>query len=672
MQGGLLRFLVVFIALFPIGTALAQDAESSGELEQLLNLLEQQTSLATETRLNADFVPGIVSVMTGEQMLRRGFRTLAEALATLPGVTAAQNETGMQSFGVRGIGGLFEAGKVKLLLNGQAINPSAGATTSTIYATPVTQIERIEFIRGPGSATYGEFAYAGVLQVITRNRGEHYSAGLATDDGLQASLLKTFGGPGDDFRASLNLAAGESEGDDIDSGADRTPMGTRSFAPGPINNKRDYVSAIVNLDFGAWKALLQFQQANRGDHFGTNNLLPPDKRQTVISDTLLTASLERGFEFSDSLTGHWSIGLVHNATEQNELFLGLPENFGGLGTEDNVVADTELAERRLETRASLTRQLDRHRLFGELIVTEVRAVTSEQFINLDPNTNLPSPTLNEFEPPVEEDETRRSFSLVLEDAFDIDDSMTLTSGLRFDDYEDIGSSITPRIALVWRQDDRQIYKAQLARAFRPPSLIEYSGAITSSIDAETIDTLEFGHIFQGDELVLRNTLYFAELQDLILFQDFAPFGYRNSASTTDLRGYELEVERSVGTRWDLTGSLSLQDYGDNALAGATPWQFKLGVGHQLLALTRINLELVANGERDREPGDPRDDFDAVTQVDVSLLRERVAGKDGFSLRAGIRNLLDERLEYPSSTDTYADDYPYSDGALLWLQLVYRP
>ncbi len=654
------------------GTALAQDSEQPGELEQLLNLLDQQTSLATETRLNADFVPGIVSVMTGEQMLRRGFRTLSEALATLPGVTLAQNETGMQSVGVRGVGGLFEAGKIKLLLNGQAINPSAGATTGTLYSTPVTQIERIEFIRGPGSATFGEFAYAGVLQVVTRDRGEHYSAGLATDNGLQASLLKTFGGVDDDFRASLNIAAGESEGEDVDSGPDRTPMGTRSFAPGPINNKRNYVSAIVDFDFGAWQALLQFQQANRGDHFGTNNLLPPDERQTVISDTLLTASLEREFEFSDSLSGNWSIALVQNATEQNELFLGLPENFGGLGTEDDVVADTELVERRLETRAGLARRLDRHRLSGELILTEVRVVTSEQFINLDPNTNLPSPTLNEFEPPVEEDETRRSFSLALEDSFDIDDSMTLTSGLRYDDYEDIGSSITPRIALVWRQDDRQIYKAQLARAFRPPSLIEFRGAITSGIDAETIDTLEFGHIFQGDDLVLRNTLYFAELQDLILFQDFAPFGYRNSASTTDLRGYELEVEKSFGTRWDLTGSLSLQDYGDNALAGATPWQLKLGIGHQLLALTRVNLELVANGERDREDGDTRDDFDAVTQVDLSLLRERIGGKDGLSLRAGIRNLLDERLEYPSPLDTYADDYPYSDGALLWLQLVYRP
>ncbi len=272
---------------------------------------------------------------------------------------------------------------------------------------------------------------------------------------------------------------------------------------------------------------------------------------------------------------------------------------------------------------------------------------------------------------MEEDETRRSLSLVLEDTFDIDDSMSLTSGLRLDDYEDIGSSVTPRIALVWRRNENQIFKAQLARAFRPPSLIEYHGAITTEIDPETIDTLEFGHIYQDNDLVLRNTLYFAQLSDLIVFQDFAPFGYRNVTSTTDLQGYELELEKTVGTSWDVISSLSLQDYGDNALVGATPWQIKLGLGHQLRPLTRLNLELIASGERDREDGDPRSDFDSVTQLDLSLLQERLAGKDGLSLRAGIRNLLDERLEHPAPAATYEDDYPYSDGALLWLQLIYQ-
>ena len=672
MITGLSRSLSLALLLLSAAGASAQDTDDPGDLEQLLELLEQQTSVATETRLNADFLPGIVSSMSGEQMQKRGFRTLAEALATLPGVVALQNETGMTSVGVRGIGNLFEPGKVKLLLNGQAVNTSAGATTSTIYSTPIELIERVEFTRGPGSAVYGEFAYAGVLDVITRDRGEQYSAGLSSDSGARFSLLRSFGETGDDLRGSFALAAGMVRGDDIESGPDRTPVGTRSYAPGPINNKHNFVSAIVDLDIEDWSMLLQLQQSNRGDHFGTNNLLPPDERQTVISDTLLTASVERQYSLSEKLSGSWSASLVQNATEQNELFLGVPENFGGLGTEDDIVADTDLVERRLELKASLAREFERHRLFGELIMTDVDVTRSEQFINLDPGTNLPTETLNEFEPLVAEGESRRSISIVLEDEFRLDDSLTLTSGLRLDDYEDIDSSATPRIALVWRKNEAQIYKAQLARAFRPPSLIEYNGAITSEIHPEINDTIEFGHIYQGTDLVVRNTLYYARLRDLILFQDFVPFGYRNVGSTTDLQGYELELEKSFGSRWDLIGSLSLQEYGDNELIGAVPAQLKLGLGHQLMPLTRLNLEIVANSERDRESGDTRDDFDAVTRVDLSLMHQNLAGFDGLRLRAGIQNLLDERLEYPAPADTYREDYPYSDGALLWLQLIYEP
>ncbi len=99
---------------------------------------------------------------------------------------------------------------------------------------------------------------------------------------------------------------------------------------------------------------------------------------------------------------------------------------------------------------------------------------------------------------------------------------------------------------------------------------------------------------------------------------------------------------------------------------------KLGVGYALAPLTDLYLQLNAIAERERADGDARGDFDQTTQLDIALRRRNLAGVGGLDLRAGIRNLLDERLEYPSPAGTYPDDYPYSDGAELWLQLVYRP
>ncbi len=648
-----------------------QDEAAPEEMADFLDLLQQQTTLATQSRLNADFVPGIVSVLNAEQMRRRGFRTLWEALASLPGVQATMDETGMRSISVRGVGGLFEASKVKLLLNGKSLNASASATTGTIYDTPIDQIERVELIRGPGSAVHGEFAYAGVLNVITRQQGRQVSLGADSDGGASLAALYSYEDRADDFRASVNFAFSNTSGQDIDSGEDSSPPGVPGYAPGPINNKRDFVSAILDVESGSLRGLLQMQQGNRGDHFGTSNLLPPDEKQTVISDTVISADISQHFRINPKFNGDWSINLLQNSTEQNQLFLGTAENYGGFGGEDDIVSDGLLEEQRIEGRIRLQYALERHDLMAEVLLANLEVTSSERNINLDPNTGLPSGSMNAFPVLVDESERRRLASLVLQDEFHIDDRSTLTTGLRFDDYEDIGSNLSPRISLVRRQSDRQIFKLQLARAFRPPSLIESNGSVKSSIDAETNDTIEFGHIYNDAGLVLRNTLYYSRLQNLIMFQDTPPYGYINGDSYS-LRGYELEIEKAIARRWQLVGSLSLQDYVGKSLPGAAPWMIKLGAGYELGDLTTLHLQLNSIARRERADGDPREDFEQTNRLDLSMLSRSLFDVGGLDFRLGVNNLLDQELKHPAPADTYPDDYPYSSGATLWLQLSYQP
>ena len=664
-------YLLTLLALLSSPLPRAQDTQAADELEQLLRLLDQQTTLATRTRLNADFVPGMLSVLGAEQLHRRGFRTVWEALASLPGVTTSMDETGMRSLAVRGIGELFEPSKIKLLLNGVAVNASASATTGTLYDTPVEQVERIEFIHGPGSAIHGEFAYAGVLNVVTRKQGQGYAVGVDSESGANFSALYSHGSEDSDFEASFSFAASETDGEDIDSGRDGSVNGNPTYAPGPINNKRDFVSAIAGLRFGEFEAIAQLQQSNRGDHFGSNQLLPPDERQTVISETTVSLALSKPFRAGENFHGRWSLAALQNESEKNQLFLGVAEAFNGLGTEDDIYADSLLTEQRFEASLSLRRSLGDHQLYAELGAAEVRVTESEQFINLDPVSELPSPTVNEFPRPVDDSAERRALSLVLQDEYAVDERLTLTGGLRFDDYEDIGSNLSPRIALVWRRSDNHVFKTQLARAFRPPSLIETGGSIGASIDPETNDTLEFGYIFHAPELVLRNTLYYTQLDDLIVFQDFAPRGYRNRGSF-DLWGYEFETEKSFDNRFKLSASLSLQDYIGDELPGFAPWMLKVGGEYRLFSLTSLHLQLNLVSSREREDGDPRSDLGQNNQADIILRRQNLLGIDGLGLRLGVANLFDERLEHPAPADTYSRDYPYSDGSTLWAQIFYQP
>ena len=89
--GSIIISLIFLLALFGGSSARAQDTSEEDELNQFLDLLDQQTTLATRTRLNADFVPGMLSVLNAEQLQRRGFRNVWEALASLPGVLVGHN-----------------------------------------------------------------------------------------------------------------------------------------------------------------------------------------------------------------------------------------------------------------------------------------------------------------------------------------------------------------------------------------------------------------------------------------------------------------------------------------------------------------------------------------------------------------------------------------------------
>ncbi|MGD2172048.1 MAG: TonB-dependent receptor, partial [Gammaproteobacteria bacterium] len=259
----------------------------------------------------------------------------------------------------------------------------------------------------------------------------------------------------------------------------------------------------------------------------------------------------------------------------------------------------------------------------------------------------------------------------LQDEFHIDDMLTLTSGVRYDNYENIESAVSPRIALVWRRSENHIFKAQYARAFRPPSLIETGGALSSSIAPETNDTFELGHIYVDTDLTLRNTVYYTKLDELIVFQDTAPFGYLNMGSS-ELVGYELEVEKSITDKWEILGSLSLQDYVDKELPAAAPWMLKLGVGYMLTPSTELHLQVNSVSARDREEGDPRDDFERTTQADIALHTKNVFDVTGLNLRWGVTNLLGDEIAYPAPADTYPDDFITGQAATFWAQLLYQP
>ncbi len=123
---------------------------------------------ATRTPETEDQILASVSVIDREEIERRQFRSVPDALRGLPGVSISGSGGAGQpaSLFLRGT----NAGHVLVLIDGVKVG-SATLGTAPLQDLPIAQVERIEVVRGPRSSLYGSEAIGGVIQIFTRRGG---------------------------------------------------------------------------------------------------------------------------------------------------------------------------------------------------------------------------------------------------------------------------------------------------------------------------------------------------------------------------------------------------------------------------------------------------------------------------------------------------------------------
>ena len=113
--------------------------------------------------------PSSVTVVVSDDVKRYGYRTLADILGSVQGLYVSYDRN-YAFLGTRGINlGDFNS-RVLVLIDGHRINNNLtdGALIETAFMLDVDLIDRVEVIRGPGSVLYGNNAFFGVINVITR------------------------------------------------------------------------------------------------------------------------------------------------------------------------------------------------------------------------------------------------------------------------------------------------------------------------------------------------------------------------------------------------------------------------------------------------------------------------------------------------------------------------
>lgn len=158
-------------------TGNAQHEPSTGDTAfdyasmDLAELLNMEITTASKSAERATEAPGMVYVITKEDIRLRGYSTLGDVLKDLPGMETSEYYYSEQGtlVPVRGVVG---NNKLLLLVNGMRVNPPGGEELMIRHDVSVRFADRVEVVYGPGSTLYGQDAISAVINIITQQPDE--------------------------------------------------------------------------------------------------------------------------------------------------------------------------------------------------------------------------------------------------------------------------------------------------------------------------------------------------------------------------------------------------------------------------------------------------------------------------------------------------------------------
>jgi len=254
----------------------------------------------------------------------------------------------------------------------------------------------------------------------------------------------------------------------------------------------------------------------------------------------------------------------------------------------------------------------------------------------------------------------------------------LTAGVRYDDYSDFGSAVSPRVALVWNTTMDLVTKLLYGRAFRPPTFSEIhnqSNPVTLGnvhLDPETIDTYEVAFDFRPhQDLRLGLNLFEYRINGLIDYvADPLPATTKTAQNAHDQtgRGYEVEADwlAAAGLRLRANFSYQRATYDDTgAVVPDVPaMKFYANAHWKFMPYWSLDGQYFWVGDRHRAAGDIRPQVGAYDLVNLTLRRMNIAKHFDFAL--AVRNLFDSDAREPGPL-SIPNDYPM-EGRSYWAEV----
>jgi iron complex outermembrane receptor protein len=607
--------------------------------------------------------PSAITIITSADFKQFGYRTLADALRGARGFYV--NYDRLYSYiGVRGVNrpGDF-GGRVLITVNGHRLNEPVydQAFSGTEFPLDVDLIDRVEIIRGSGSALYGNNAFFTIVNVITR-RGADVNGGEVS--GAIASY--------DTYSGRLSY------GRRFASGADFLLSGTVLDSAGHERLEYPEFAAVnggiaENLDGQTLKQAfgrLSYRDFSIEALYGDRNKDVPTAPYagTVFNARPNEVIDERAFaelKWVHAFPGDWdTMARVYFDHYRFDGLLPLADPLNPAQTivnQDVGLADWWGAE------ASVSKMvLDRHSL---TLGAEYR-----QDLRLrQRNEDLDPPNVNN-----DVDTPGQTAGVYFQDQYTVRTNLTLTAGIRYDQFSTFGGAWSPRAGLVYSPWTVSTFKFLYGEAYRAPNAYEFDYvapgyAANHDLEPERIRSCEL--VWEQDlsrRFKVTTSLFYNQIHDLISQEQDPVSGDYRFLNTTgvDVRG--AEVELSGHWPGGLRGHVSygfadaVDNASDSTLANSPRHLAKFGLVVPLYAEKLFaGLEVQATSSRHTVQASETDGFVVVNATLFS--RELVPN---LELSASLYNLFDARYADPAGPD-FTQSAITQDGRSFRVKLTYR-
>ena len=533
-----------------LSQALVAEAEELEEysLDDIVVTAEREHDKQMET-------PAAQEVVTAEDIEANHYNSVAEAMSHVSGVVAGTT-------GNSDIVTINGDERVLILVDGQRVNVDQGAvlgkSSASLQMLPsLKNVERIEVVRGSGSALYGADAVGGVINIVTKTVKEMQTT-LDVNAGSWGTYNYELTNGGSDGTFSWFVDAGLEKQNHVN----YKMHGTSHKAPHSDSDNNRFSINLKNQFDKSSSLVLNYNHrtVHRNMYYNAINGLS-DEGDGLWSENYNNASLQYNFKENQTVPGYVRF-FSNSRISRNDA-----ENIGNCSN--------------FRTRTIGADYQNAWKLGANTLIAGAEWHKS--------NSSSTPPAGGGYD-----DKTLKTLSVFLQDTWQIGKKWSLLPGIRFEHHNVFGSQWVPKVAVNYNANDKTQVFASWGKVFRAPTAddlysdLDGMGKGNPDLKAETghTETIGFTHKFSKNSTV-KLSLFKSVLNNAIEWVSVPSIYSPVNVSEEKRRGLDLSYTHKLSKMWSLDVGYSYlsQKAGSSSTTGAAglnkqPNAYRFGIKYQ--------------------------------------------------------------------------------------------